>query len=178
MALWAWGYGTNQETEAWAFVVDFGEYAGGLGRAVTAWVTGQADENCTEAERALQDLFNQEYPAGTQCPADALYQTRTIESGEQACWDIAPTPGRVNDGAGRHKDASAQPNPDRRTYPAFESVAIFLSRRPTDKEARFLVDRALRFHEAPKHHEWEVCPRVLRCRLVREVTRVEYLALL
>jgi hypothetical protein len=156
-------------------VADFPTYTGGVERPFCAWVVGQTDEYANEPE--VLALFEKDYPRKN--PFEDLIDIRLCDPGDDGYFrspcDIAPTPGRVNNGNGVCADiGSAKAKKWKTRYPAFESVAIFLTRKPTEEEFKLLLDRANRFHEVPKKHEWDSRPQVLRCRLVREVTRVEY----
>lgn len=172
MGLWTWGFGNpGEETEHWAFVADFAQYTGGIERPFAAWLIGEADEYANEDD--LIELFNKEFPKDS--PVNGLIASRICDPGDdgyhRAPMDLAPTPGRVNNGMGKCQNAPKVP---KKTYfPAFESVAIFLDRRPTAKELRFLTERAMRFHLVPTTKKFDERPQVLRCRLVREVTRLE-----
>lgn len=178
MGIWSWGFGKDrEENESWAFVADFPFYAGGVERSFGAWVVGMTDEYADE--EAVLKLFRKDYPKKN--PFENLVEFRNVDQGDDATgdapYDLAPTPGRINNGNGLCADEDshmAKKWGKKNRYPAFESVAIFLARKPTGKELRTLVARALSFHEVPKQHEHDARPKVLRCRLVREVTRIEH----
>jgi hypothetical protein len=174
-----WGYGHDkEELVQWSFVCDFPGYSGGDGGPLAAWVVGIVDEYASEEE--ILGLFSLDFPDGN--PFESLVENRVCDPGDDGIhmspYDIAPTPGRVNDGHGKCADEDfAKANEWKTLYPAYESVAIFLCRKPTDEELKLLVKRALRFHEVPTSHTWDERPKVLRYRLVREVTRIEHVEL-
>jgi hypothetical protein len=173
MAGWDWGYGEDGvESERWAFVIDTREYAGNFERAMSAWIVGVTDECAREAE--ILKLFKRDFPKGN--PFEKLVEFRLKSPGDdgrfEAPCDLAPTPGRVNhNGVCLDKDTyRGRPGS---LSPAYESVAIFLSRKPTQKELALLVQRALSFSDLPPKRAGTLRPKVTGCRLVREVTRIE-----
>jgi len=163
-----WGDGEAGPKRAqWAFVADFGEYAGNFPDDFAAWVIGRADEGLEDRVEELLKLARQQIPNAEEMMNDLL-GCRIDEKRGYTHHSIAPTPGRRNNGMGEHADASSG-------YPcaAYESVAIFLDRKPTDEELALLVSRAKTFHEAPRSSRFDHRPKVLRCRLVKEVTTLE-----
>lgn len=158
MALWTW----ENQAPSYSFVVDTDAYAGNFERELTAYVIGQADEYAAVDE--YLEMFTDE------CSMDfeELSDTRISDPGDDGIMrapnDLAPTPGWSNNGHGKHyKVDSAHPF----KYPAYQSVAIFLSRKPTDEELSELIKRAVSFFQLPTKRG-TTPPKVLGCRLVAE----------
>lgn len=159
MALWDW----NNQDFSWSFVVDTDQYAGNFERELTAYVIGQADEYANVDDYIA--MFEEE------CGFDFedLYDTRVSDPGDDGIMrapnDLAPTPGWSNDGHGGHYRVDAD-HPFK--HPAYQSVAIFLSREPTSEELAELVKRATSFSQLSRRREWDDRPTILGCRLVKE----------
>lgn len=168
MSLNEWGDGEAGDKRAqWAFVADFGEYAGNFTAEFAAWVVGRSDEDIDGSVWELLEAFRKAVPNAEEIMNDLL-SSRIDEKRGYTHHALAPTPGRRNNGMGEHADASSGYR-----CAAYESIAIFLDRKPTDEELALLVGRAKTFHESPKHMPRDQRPHVLRCRLVKEVTTLE-----
>ena len=156
MSLNEWGNGkSGVKRPKWAFVADFAEYAGNFHDEFAAYVTGRADEGFEGRVESLLELARQEIPNSEKLMNDLL-SCRHDEKRGFTHQGIAPTPDR--DGA-------------------YESVAIFLDKQPSDEELALLVARAKNFHNVPKYSRFDHRPQVLRCRLVKEVTSLELIPL-
>jgi len=170
MAIGGWDRG-----DKWSFIVDTDSYAGNFERQLCAYVIGTvaAFSDPIFAGRAYLRMFEQECTL----PLDELSDTRVADPGDDdvhpSPCDLAPTPGWSNNGKG--KTYQVRPNSKRYgyKYPAYNSVAIFLRRRPTEEELHELVKRAVEFTRSPKVHQWETRPNeILGCRLVKEAVVV------
>jgi hypothetical protein len=162
-----WGYGEDGDTvERWAFVADFREYAGNFTAPFAAYVIGRSNEGMDGPVWHLQELFQREVPNGEEMMND-LVSSRHGEYG-WSHYELVPTPGRRNNGMGEHSDRVMGV----KASPAYESIALFLDRKPTDEELALLVKRAKDFHKQPVSHLADKRSEVLRCRLVKEVTRL------
>jgi hypothetical protein len=106
-----------------------------------------------------------------------LSDTRVVDPGDDGIHrspcDLAPTPGWSNDGNGKHYKVRPTGKKYAFKHPAYNSVAIFLQRKPTDKELEVLTRRALEFPSLPKTREWDSRPKILGCRLVKERVQLE-----
>jgi len=129
------------------FVVDTTAYAGNFERELTAFMTGVLDEygrGKLEAEQ-FREFLEDEY-GETENIFDGLVVLRPHEEyGDRPCI-LYPTPGRLNDGRGNHYDAKE----GEKGWPAYESVAIHVSRRPDSRELQILKDRAEEFAVTPR----------------------------
>lgn len=172
MSCWDW---TGDDVSRWAFVIDTHEYAGNFERELCAYVVGRVDEHGEHHARSELEAFRRDYPNNN--PFEDLVESRLVDPGDdgyhRSPCEAAPTPGRGNDGSGDCYDAT----PERPAkWPAFESVAIFLSREPTAEEVATMKARALAHRDLPKRREWDPRPTVLGFRIVREVTRATWRA--
>lgn len=125
-------------------VIDTDQYSGNFERQLAAYVTGAYDEHrghgWHEREEFLQDAKRE----GWEDIADTLEQALTVVRHEEYDFvsnTIRPTPGRINNGYGVHRDAG----PGEKGFPAFESVAIFFNRRLMKTEMEIVRRRAQMF---------------------------------
>lgn len=130
--------GTSTE---YVLVIDTDSYAGNFEREMTAYCTGQIGE-CGKGKSQAEDFREclSEHPY----LFDDVVVQRGDDRGTMRPTTIYPTPGRTNDGMGNHSDVTPD-NPYK--YPAFESVAIFFSEKPTNIMVRIIKDRAKEFAE-------------------------------
>ena len=172
MALGGWNGG-----DKWSFVVDTDSYAGNFERELCAYVIGAADEHGAHVAGPYLKLF------GMWCPVElgSLSDTRIADSGDdgtrQAPCDLAATPGWSSNGKGKAYPVKPESKKYQYKYPAYNSVALFLRRKPTEEELAELVKRTQEFPTLPKIHPWDSRPQVLGCRLVKEVALVEEIPL-
>ena len=163
MGLWGW---EHPERSEWAFVVDTDSYAGNFERELASYVVGQCDEYGDHRGGPYRELYEKECPKD---PFDDLVDQRVCDPGDdgihRAPMDLAPTPGYSNDGRG--KVTKLRPG-QKLKHGAFNSVAIFLRRKPTESELALLVKRARAFEHLPKQREYDERPKILACRLVEE----------
>jgi len=156
----------------WSFVIDTDSYAGNVERSICAYVVGVVDEYGAHQVEAEIEAFRRDYP--NQNPFEDLVESRLVDPGDdgyhRAFCDLVPTPGRGNEG-GRHYTVTPE-HPAK--WPAFESVAIFLSREPTAEEVATLKARALALQSLPRRKEWDARPRILGFRLMQEIARVSW----
>jgi len=164
MALWNW----SRVEPRWSFVIDTDSYAGNFERELCAYVTGHCDEYGGHRSGRYKALYEEELPHN---PFQHLIDYRVDDHGDdqinRAPMSLAPTPGYGNDGHGNHKKLSFG---ESAKHPAYQSVAIFLRRKPTYDELRVLVLRANTFPALPKEKPWDHRPAILGCRLVEELT--------
>lgn len=169
MSLSEWGDGEAGPKRAqWAFVVDFGEYAGNFPAEFAAWVIGRANEGM---ENRVKDILDhrRKHIADDEEMMNGLLSCRKDDYGYWSHYALAPTPGRRNNGMGEHGDASSGFK-----SPAYESVAFFLDREPTSTEQALLKHQMGNFPIAMKQLRPKTkYPKPLRCRLVKEVATLE-----
>jgi hypothetical protein len=176
MATWDWA-----STEPkWSFVVDTEDYAGNFERELSSYVVGRCDEHGDHRGGPYREMFEQEIRGRgsrghfeKEDPFEDLVTTRVDDHGDDhiahAPMALAPTPGYSNDGSGNVKKLK----PGQKVkWPAFNSVAIFLTRKPTKGELKILVQRAKAFASLPKITRWDSRPKILGCRLVEERTEI------
>ncbi len=128
------------------FIVDTdNSRVGNFERELCAFVTGMLDgcPNSSAQEEATR--FTLEYPGGNPLAGlvmDDVYQ----EGGYQGPCSIWPTPGLFNDGLGNHYPGEPSPDEERR-FPAYQSVAIFLRKRPDIDMLELLKNRSRAFSD-------------------------------
>lgn len=167
MALWDWFV----QKPRWSFVIDTDSYSGNFVREMSSYVVGQCDEHGEHMGEPYREMYEKELPDN---PFEDLVEFRVADPGDDGIMrspaDIAPTPGWSNDGTGRCKGPGSE---EESPYPAYQSVAIFLSRRPNRQELRVLTERATSFTALPEVEGRNIRPRVIGCRLVEEVLTVK-----
>lgn len=167
MAMWDW----TREGPRWAFVIDTDSYAGNFEREMAGYIVGRCDEHGEHRAGPYIEMYRRDFPGGD--PFEDLVEERVDDHGDDAIgrapMALAPTPGYGNNGKGKHSRLRAGQTAK---HPAYQSVAIFLSRRPTPKELKVLAGRAARFPSLPKEREWDERPAVIGCRLVEETVTV------
>jgi hypothetical protein len=176
MALWEWA----DRGPRWAFVVDMDSYAGNFERELSSFVVGRCDEHGDHRGGPYREMFEKEVRGRgvrghfeREDPFEDLVTTRVDDHGDDAVcrapMGLAPTPGYSNDGMGNVSKLKPGKEPK---HAAYNSVAIFLSRKPTDAELRTLVERSKRFTALPPIKPWDHRPKLLGCRLVEERTEI------
>jgi len=177
------------------FIADTTQYSGNFEREMCAFVTGQVGDCGVGHDKAV--IFEKTVPSKWQKKMEAIVENEADEHGCFRPVKIYPTPGFFNDGMGNHwpdekwgtsevtiayqeaindyqqKYKDSLPHLDAKTvevikYPAFQSVAIILGRKPSKGEFDFLVKRTKEFFE----EEFKNYPndKLLSCRLVRVET--------
>lgn len=127
----------DQTVAPYVFVVDTDQYSGNFERPMVAFMTGAVGE--CEVGNTEQELFeeNGEFVE--------LADKTSSQPDEDGCYRPAAiwtTPGRYNDGNGKHYDGEPK---ERGRFPAYESVAVFFDERPTAEEIEFMKRRAAQF---------------------------------
>lgn len=159
MARWSWA---SKAKMKWSFVVDTDSYAGNFERELGAYLVGRYDEFGGHRAGPYAAVFERDCESNPLLKDfEALSEDRMNDPGDDGKFmspvDLAPTPGTDK----------------------YNSVAIFLSRKPTVSELQVLNERARAFerlsYEAwplngvkypPKFH-------VIGCRIVGERTVLE-----
>jgi hypothetical protein len=161
----------------WAFVVDTDSYAGNFERQLCGYVVGRCDEHGDHQAGPYIAMYKKDFHihgnSGEEDPFEDLVTLRLVDPGDdgfdRAPMDLAPTPGYSNDGTGGVSKLKQGVMPKN---PAYNSVAIFLSRKPTDVELRVLAERTKKFSSLPPLKPWDHRPKLLGCRLVEERTEI------
>jgi hypothetical protein len=169
------GLYTEPRTE-YTLAIDTDSYSGNFERELFAFIFGIPDTAdggtrdlslYTEAARAagvfkkLRKDFEYE-----------LLATRMNDPGDdgyhRAYVTICPTPGFFNDGKGTHYEDTEENRKKvgAKRYPAFQSVAVFLSQLPRDGELALIRQRAQAFSTFPSKHSWETRPKILGYRIL------------
>jgi len=169
MALWSW----DSPGPRWSFVVDTDSYAGNFERELSSFVVGRCDEHGDHRGGLYKAMYEEDFRihgnSGEEDPFEDLVTTRVDDHGDDAIcrapMALAPTPGYSNDGRGNVTKLKPGAKPK---HAAYNSVAIFLDRKPTDAELGILVERAKRFADLPPIKPWDHRPKILGMRLVEE----------
>ena len=153
----------------WILVIDTDSYSGNFERELTAYLTGQLGE-CGVGKN-MADLFEKD--AKTSKPPADFCDLVINQSDDKGCYrpcTIWPTPGWYNDGKGNHHQRPPGKQPKRGQYPAYQSVAIFFEKRPSDNVIAWLKKRAEGYEAARKAaYDWNrgEAPKILGWRLIR-----------
>ena len=153
MGLWSW----LKKGPRWSFVIDTDSYAGNFERQLSAYVIGRCDD-FGEGMHRVRPYINLYL---TECGRllEDLVDYRVNDPGDDAIcrapMDCAPTPGTRE----------------------FNSVALFMSHKPSKKQLALLVQRAVKFPSVvvpDLPSVWNPCKeiRIRSCRLVEEHTRI------
>ena len=145
----------------WLFVIDTDAYAGNFERELTAWCTGVVGAcggGREHAERCRKD-----FPQWVAHFHDWLSQESDEHGVARPCTTF-PTPGWSNDGYGHVVQNTSLP------YPAYQSVAIFFTDRPTDDALCFLIQRARTYLPLLP---WATCGTITGFRLLEQVSQYQ-----
>ncbi len=168
-------------------IIDTEQYAGNFERELCAYCTGHVGECEVGDDEA--DIFEKEEPG---CK---LFQNVTLEPDENGCHrpvKLYVTPGWWNDGLGsEYPDSewgkahtkekykkSARESKLKKTsighFPAYLSIAILFSDRPSQEEIDMIVKRALKFGKYWKTKKtWGTDVTITGLRVLREHTVVD-----
>lgn len=129
-----------------ALIIDTNSYAGNYHREVAAFLTGHTDEydednkyiadfkELLETDEVSQEVVNELQRIATNCKHDEYDYVHST---------LAATPNRVNNGRGKNSDGAVGKTEDgSMNWPAYESVAVFLSDVPSGETMQFLKKRA------------------------------------
>lgn len=149
------------------FVVHTDSYSGNFERQLCAYVTGIVGD--CEVGHELADEFLEELGEDNFDIFEALIEQTQNDNGVWRPCSIYETPGRLNNGMGKHYDAAEGET----GWPAYESVAIYLSELPSQD----IIDmmKARTFEYAKTHHKGGVLT-IKGFELVREMTAVTTVA--
>lgn len=140
----------EQDNTTYAFVIDTEQYAGNFERQLCAYITGHVGE-CGIGEE-FADIFEEENQKDT----IDLFSNIISETDDNGCFRpcaIYPTLGWFNDGQGNHfKDGDKKKS--KYKYPAYLSVIIFFSSRPTNEQIKLMKERAYKFIKLKSEKSW------------------------
>lgn len=126
----------------WILVIDTDAFAGNFEHELAAYVTGFTYETPRGKDFA-RDARNAD-PMLAHRVSEKCTIVQDLEFGEVIV-AIRATPGRVNDGMGNTMDSDSGVKRLKTMWPAYESIAIFLSEPLDSEEMAFVKDRAGRF---------------------------------
>ncbi len=135
-------------------IIDTNLYTGNFEREMCAHITGEIGE-CMVGEDYIADVDDiaEELDMPVEKVSEIMQwmQDFVVQRYDEGCYrpcEIYPTEGRSNNGNGRHYDVTPE-QPFK--WPAYESVAIYLSKEPTKEIFDFIVARAKSF----KYPAWK-----------------------
>lgn len=136
--------------KTYLLVIDTTAYSGNFERELCAFTTGLFSEEMLHGEDEAQDAIR----VGGEIVARIMAKSSPLvdnENGTLVVETIRATPGRCNDGLGRHMDADTAAA-STATYPAYESIAVLLSEPLDEEEMAFVRGRAEEFAARPPEH--------------------------
>jgi len=139
---------SSSSKELYIFVAHTNLYSGNFERELTAYCTGQVGECEVGDEHA--DMFREEVEDDELIEkfAELIQRVADEDNGCERPTEIWPTPARYNDGYGNHYDRVD----DSPQHPAYESVAMFFSERPTQQMIDLMKQRCYAFAEEGLHY--------------------------
>lgn len=148
--------------QMYKFIIDTDSYSGNFERELVAYCTGLVgdcgvgEEEAAEVPEDIIEMFSEciEFASDDD---DSCLRPASIE----------PTPGFYNDGNGNHYKI----HPDikyEKVYPAYQSVGIKFSIKPTDDMINFIINRTKEFANRPNRWTNDSNFKVLGYRLVDE----------
>ncbi len=147
------------------FVIDTDRYSGNFEREMCAFVTGQIGE-CGVGEE-MANAYESAVEDGPDM--DNLVAQEMDEHGCARPATIWPTPGWWNDGVGAHFRDGEGPE-CKEKYPAYQSVGIWLERKPSKEEMEFIKTRARSFLTLEKEDRQDRPTTISGFRLVVQTT--------
>lgn len=126
------------------FVVHTKNYSGNFERELCGFLTGMVGECEVGDDQA--ELFKEDVaPELVEKFSDMVTDMPDEDNGCMRPCVIWPTPGRYNNGYGGHFDDSVETTDTK--WPAYESVAIFFSKQPTQDMIDLMKQRAAEYDE-------------------------------
>ncbi len=147
----------------YVFIIDTDSYSGNFERAMCGYLTGIQNESTSRTDKYV-DLFMQEMNVEEPYEYNEHILFMSGDFGESPV-EIFSTPGFFNDGHGGHYKDGTEYSGNK--YPAYQSVGIFMDRKPTDEEIKILKERANKFQLLNDYHE---TIKVLGFRLIQRIT--------
>ncbi|WP_407305339.1 hypothetical protein [Acinetobacter sp.] len=131
----------TQTTEDIIFVIHTNKYSGSFERQLCAYITGQIGE--CDVGRELAELFKEELGEQEQggiYDFESIIGSQPDDHGIYRPCEIWPTPGRWNDGHGKHFDLKEGDTGQH--CPAYESVAIYFDEVPSMAMIKLMKERS------------------------------------
>ncbi len=136
----------------WSFVIDTNAYAGNFEREMGGYIVGQVDEYGGHRAGSYIELYQQECPDD---PFESIVEWRLYDPGDDGFMR-------------RPASIFKSPNGD------YNSVVIYLNKRPSKKLLGLLVERTIAYSKLPEMMKFfSHRPKILGCRLVQERIVVE-----
>ncbi len=153
----------------YVFIIDTDSYSGNFERSMCAYLTGITDEYDRHEEYV--DAYKQEMNVEEPYEHNEHILFMLGEHGETPCTSWS-TPGWFHDGHGTHwhqddKDLDQECIDAGNKYPSYQSVGIFMDRKPADEEIKILKERANKFQLLDNCDE---TIKVLGFRLIQRIT--------
>lgn len=152
----------------YTLIIDTSEYSGNFVRQICGYITAQIGD-CNVGEDEAAEAKN-ELSSNALAWFEANIEQRAEEDADFRCMRpcaFFPTPGRINNGHGKNHDADGYTGTHR--YPAYESVGIFLSAKPSAEIVRITRTRAEAFAQKYESHGGSGKLRILNVRLIESV---------
>ena len=166
----------THDREELTLAIDTDSYSGNFERQMFAFITGRGDTP-DGATNSNHDHYLKLAEAGWFDEVlDDLLDVRLNDPGDdgyhRAYVSITPTPGFFGNDGTHYEDneKNRRKFSEKKRYPAFQSVAIFLQRLPTTEELEHIKKRAHLFADLPKKNAWDSRPKILGFRLLRART--------
>jgi hypothetical protein len=183
---------SDRDQVQYTLLIDTDKYSGNFEREMFSFITGESeclgDEPHAEYE---YDIARKELNldgCDDHGPLFALLEERLRDPGDDGAHrtfvSIAPTPGFFNVHGEHYQDGytgdlardikfcdyckSGADMKKHQTWPAYQSVAIFISRKPTNAEIELIKSRAYAYSKLPKKFSWDNRPKILGFRLISE----------
>lgn len=154
----------DHDLPAWLFVADTERYAGNFERRMTLYCTGVLGELHVHPELDDDDLIDFEDGTISEQIINELDEKLDIYANNEQGHALSyPTPGWSNDGMG--KETKLEPSEEMK-HPAYLSVAIIFTARPSDELLELLKNRASQYCQLNKIE-------LTKCRLVHQEVTVE-----
>lgn len=135
---------TKPDYDSFIFIVDTEQYSGNFERAMCAYITGQLGE--CGAGNEYRILYNVDTNNKKRHWFDEVIDSFRDEHGCSRPVTAWETPGWYNRGNGEYFRNEVD-NDGKHKFPAYLSVAIFLTKKPSDMMLDFMKERALKFPE-------------------------------
>ncbi len=149
----------------YVFIIDTDSYSGNFERAMCGYLTGIQNESTSRTDKYVE-AYKEEMGIVETYEHNEHILFMPGEFGESPV-EPFPTPGFFNDGHGTHYPENTEYDGDK--YPAYQSVGIFMDRKPTNEEIEILKERANKFKLLEDDRSDET-PKVLGFRLIQRIT--------
>lgn len=139
----------------YVFIIDTDSYAGNFERAMCGYLTGIQNESTSRTDKYVEAYKEEMGIAEDDYDHNEYILSMPGDFGDSPV-EAFPTPGVFKEHDGDK-------------YPAYQSVGIFMGRKPTDEEIKILKERANKFKILGDYRSDET-PKVLGFRLIQRIT--------